>query len=95
MPDNNALWLSEKRGALEIKPAPYTAPGANEIVIRNRAVAINPVDTMTQAIGDFIFPWLTYPAIFGSDVAGEVVEILAADGQMVDFDQTLLHVRRC
>ena len=28
MPDNNALWLSEKRGALEIKPAPYTAPGA-------------------------------------------------------------------
>ncbi len=30
-----------------------------------------------------------------ADVAGEVVEILAADGQMVEFDQTLLHVRRC
>ncbi len=29
-----------------------------------------------------------------SEVAGEVVEILAADGAMVEFDQTLLNVRR-
>ena len=91
MPDNNALWLSEKRGALEIKPAPYTAPGANEIVIRNRAVAINPVDTMTQAIGDFIFPWLTYPAIFGSDVAGEVVEVGAGVTRFRPGDRVFGH----
>ena len=29
-----------------------------------------------------------------SEIAGEVVEILAADGTMVEFDQALLHVRQ-
>jgi NADPH:quinone reductase-like Zn-dependent oxidoreductase len=30
---------------------------------------------MMPSMGGFITPWLTYPAIVGSDVAGEVVEI--------------------
>jgi NADPH:quinone reductase-like Zn-dependent oxidoreductase len=60
---------------LRIGPAAYTRPGTNEIVVRNRAVAINPIDWLLQSVGDIIFPWLRYPLILGSDVAGEVVEV--------------------
>jgi len=75
MPANMALWLSAKRGELEIKPAPYPTPRDTEIVVRSRALAVNPVDAMMRSVGDFVFPWLKYPAIFGTDVAGEVVEV--------------------
>ena len=76
MPTNTAAWLTaDKANPLEVKEAPYTKPGENEIVIKNGAVAINPVDWATQARGNAIFSWLTYPTILGSDVAGQVVEI--------------------
>ncbi len=74
-PSNNAAWLPAKRAEFEIKPAPYTSPRGNEIVVRNRAVAINPLDWLTQSMGDIFFPWIKYPFIAGSDVAGEVVEV--------------------
>jgi len=45
MPSNTAAWLTaEKATPLEVKPAPYTPPRENEIVVRNRAVAINIID---------------------------------------------------
>jgi NADPH:quinone reductase-like Zn-dependent oxidoreductase len=75
MPTNNAAWLVTHRTPLEIKQAPYTSPAEGQLVIQNRAVAINPVDWGTQIMGDKIFPWLKAPYILGSDVAGEVVEI--------------------
>ena len=59
----------------EIKSAPYTSPKSNEIVVRNHALAINPVDWILKEQGTFAFPWLKYPIILGSDVAGEVVEV--------------------
>jgi NADPH:quinone reductase-like Zn-dependent oxidoreductase len=91
MPSNVALWLSAKRSRLEVKPAPYPAPRDNEIVVRNRAVAVNPVDALMQSIGDLVFPWLKYPAIFGSDVAGEVVEIGSAVTRFRVGDRVLGH----
>ncbi|WYZ35948.1 hypothetical protein EsH8_X_000595 [Colletotrichum jinshuiense] len=76
MPTNQAAWLTAKKAKpLEIKPAPYTPPGENEIVIRNRAVAINPVDWSKQICGDIMLGWVKYPCILGNDVAGEVVEV--------------------
>ncbi len=75
MPANTAAWIPVKRARLEVKAAPYTPPGDDEIVVRNHAVAINPVDWMLQAVGDLIFGWIKYPAILGSDLAGEVVEV--------------------
>jgi len=74
VPTNAALWLPAKLAALRVGPAPYTEPGENQIVVRNRAVAINPVDSLTQSIGSFVYPWLKYPFILRSDVAGDVVE---------------------
>ena len=75
MPSNFAAWLpAAKAKSLEVKPAPYTPPGDNEIVIKNGAVAINPVDWAVQQMGDDLFK-LEYPFIGGNDVAGEVVEV--------------------
>jgi len=44
MPDNAAAWLTAKHAKLEVKPAPYRSPGKNEIVVKNGAVAVSPVD---------------------------------------------------
>ena len=75
MPDNQALWLNAKRAPLTVGPAPYTAPRADEIVVRVRAVAVNPFDRALQSLGDLFTPWVAYPFVVGTDVAGEVVEV--------------------
>jgi NADPH:quinone reductase-like Zn-dependent oxidoreductase len=89
--ENEALWLSAKRGSLHIGPAPVTAPGANEILIRNRAVAVNPIDRLLPVMGDLIAPWLTYPTIPGSDVAGEVLAVGNAVTRFKVGDRVLGH----
>ncbi|KAM0271441.1 hypothetical protein ACHAQH_009061 [Verticillium albo-atrum] len=48
------------------------SPGPGEIVIRSRAVAINPLDWHMQDWGVFVKEW---PSIFGCDVAGEAHEV--------------------
>ncbi|OHF00880.1 zinc-binding dehydrogenase [Colletotrichum orchidophilum] len=76
MPTNQAAWLTAKKAKpLEVKAAPYTPPAQNEIVIRNRAVAINPVDWFKQETGDILYEWVKYPCILGNDVSGEVVQV--------------------
>ncbi|RBP10386.1 alcohol dehydrogenase-like protein [Roseiarcus fermentans] len=75
MPENNSLWLAAKRAPFTVGPAPYTAPRSNEIVVRVRAVAVNPMDRLQQTMGDIVTPWTPYPFVDGSDVAGEVVEV--------------------
>jgi NADPH:quinone reductase-like Zn-dependent oxidoreductase len=76
MPSNQAAWLSAKSAKpLEVKSAPYTPPGENEIVVKNGAVAINPLDWFKQAAGNMMFSWIKYPFVMGSDLAGEVVEV--------------------
>lgn len=75
MPENEALWLPAKGAAFRRGPAPQTPPQAGELLVRTRAVAVNPVDRLIPVIGGFVYPWLSYPAILGSDVAGEVVAV--------------------
>jgi NADPH:quinone reductase-like Zn-dependent oxidoreductase len=75
MPSNTAAWLRAKYAKLEVGPAAYTPPRQNELVVRNHAVAINPVDWGIQRLGGALFNWIKLPAIIGSDVAGEVVEV--------------------
>lgn len=76
MPSNQAAWLSAKSARpLEVKPAPYTRPGENEIVVKNSAVATNLFEWFKQAVGEMMFSWIKYPFIMGSDLAGEVVEV--------------------
>jgi NADPH:quinone reductase-like Zn-dependent oxidoreductase len=76
MPTNKALYLPYKKAPhFEVKLAPYPSALADRIVVKNYAIAINPADWILQEKGDFIFTWLKYPCVFGSDVAGEVVEV--------------------
>lgn len=88
---NQALWLTAKSGSLQIGPAPVTVPGANEILVRNHAVAVNPVDRLLPLMGGFIAPWLTYPTVPGSDVAGEVVAVGRAVTRFKVGDRVLGH----
>jgi NADPH:quinone reductase-like Zn-dependent oxidoreductase len=74
MPQNTALWLPRRGAAFKVGPAPYTPPGPDEVVVRVRAVAVNPVDGIPGPAYRLIMPWLRFPAIIGGDVAGEVVE---------------------
>jgi len=89
MPTNKAAWLRAKGAKLEVGPAPYTPPRANEIVIKNHAVAINPVDWAIQVAK--LFRWIQFPTILGSDVAGEVVEVGSAVTRFVVGDRVFGH----
>lgn len=73
---NKAAYLTApKAKPLKIDDAPYTPPKAGEITVRNRAIAVNPVDRIKQDSGNFLYGWLKYPIILGFDLAGEVVEV--------------------
>ncbi|KAH6854709.1 chaperonin 10-like protein [Chaetomium sp. MPI-CAGE-AT-0009] len=75
-PQNQAAWLTAaKAKALSVGPAPYPTPGPGQIVIRNGAVAINPVDWHKQLLGDVLLSHIGYPFIQGGDTAGTVVEV--------------------
>ena len=68
-PKNQAAWLPKAGSPLEVGEAPMPTAGAGEIVIKNAAIAINPLDWHMQDAGVFVQQW---PAILGCDVAGEV-----------------------
>lgn len=68
---NKASWLPEPKQQLKVDSAEYYKPGAGEILVKNAAVAVNPVDWKVQDSGHYIKKW---PNVLGCDVAGEVVE---------------------
>ncbi|KAK5167154.1 uncharacterized protein LTR77_007884 [Saxophila tyrrhenica] len=70
--NNQAAWIDGKAAQLRVAEAPMPKAEAGQIVIRNKAIAINPVDWKIQDYGLFIQQW---PAVLGEDVAGEVVEV--------------------
>jgi NADPH:quinone reductase-like Zn-dependent oxidoreductase len=78
--ENLALW-TPRRGAA-FTPIPHATAG--EVVVRVRAVAVNPVDAMSSLASRLVLPWLRYPAVLGYDVAGDIVEVgPAVDGHTV------------
>jgi formyltetrahydrofolate deformylase len=75
MTDNIAAWLPGNGRALEVGAAGAPSAGPGQLVVRNRAVAVNPVDWIVQSVGTMAYRWLSHPAVLGEDVAGEVVEV--------------------
>jgi NADPH:quinone reductase-like Zn-dependent oxidoreductase len=71
-PANQAAWLKQANTPLEVGPAPMPIAGPNEIIVKNAAIAINPIDWHQQDAGVFV---QQFPAIIGCDVAGEVHEV--------------------
>ncbi|MFF5405089.1 zinc-binding alcohol dehydrogenase family protein [Streptomyces misionensis] len=88
---NTALWLPKRSARFEVGAAPYTPPATNEVVVRVRAVAVNPVDGIPGFLYRFALPWLTFPAVVGSDVAGEVVETGPGVTRLRPGDRVLGH----
>jgi NADPH:quinone reductase-like Zn-dependent oxidoreductase len=77
MPTNRAAVITESKGyPLQIEAADYPKAGAGQVVVKNAALAINPLDWMMQMQGTaLMYSWLKYPSVLGADAAGEVVEV--------------------
>ena len=71
VPRNQAAWLHKADTPLQVGDAPLPTAGTGEIVVKNAAVTINPLDCHMQDAGVFVQQW---PTIFGCDVADEVYE---------------------
>jgi NADPH:quinone reductase-like Zn-dependent oxidoreductase len=71
-PKNFAAYLTAPSTPLEVRETPMPTAGLGEVVVKNAAVAINPLDNHMQDHGVFVQQW---PAIFGCDVAGIVHEV--------------------
>lgn len=86
---NTAAWqVSAKSRPFKVDSAPIVDPETHEILVRNQAVAINPLDADLQATARFP---MDYPTIFGQDVAGEVVAIGSGVNRFATGDRVVGH----
>ncbi|KIW93555.1 uncharacterized protein Z519_06160 [Cladophialophora bantiana CBS 173.52] len=70
--ENSAAFLDGPRQSLRVGLASVRKPAVGEMLVKNHAVAINPIDAIIQDLGIFVQQW---PTILGHDIAGEVVEV--------------------
>lgn len=70
---NQAAYLTgPKVKPFEVKDSPMPAPENDEIVIRNRAIGINPADWAVQNMGILV---QQFPFVLGCDLAGDVYQV--------------------
>jgi NADPH:quinone reductase-like Zn-dependent oxidoreductase len=72
MASNKAAFLDGVGARLSVRDAPMPTAAAGRVVIKNKAVAVNPVDWKVQDYGAFVKSW---PFVVGEDFAGEIVEV--------------------
>ncbi|KAJ4475602.1 GroES-like protein [Lentinula aciculospora] len=72
MSQQKALLLEKAKGSFVVSDVPILKPGPGQLSIKVIAAALNPVDWKIQAWGLFM---KNYPAILGSDIAGDVEDI--------------------
>ena len=72
---NQAAVLKEEKARLTVEERPIPKPGPSDVVVKNHALATNPVDWKMQQFGIIIEK---YPVILGSDVSG-VVDAVGSD----------------
>jgi len=82
MPTNTAAWIDAPYADFTVRDSPYPVGSPTQIIVRVRAAAVNPLDSITQSNGRLMYRWLPYPAILGEDVAGVVVSV---GGQVTRF----------
>lgn len=85
MSQHKAALLDGPNLPLSVRAIATPEPGPDEVLIRVRAVAINPFDWKVQENGAFIESW---PTILGADIAGDVVAVGPhVDGTATKFSQ--------
>ncbi|KAF8643159.1 hypothetical protein AX16_009202 [Volvariella volvacea WC 439] len=67
-----ALFVDAPHGNLVIADREVDTPAAGELLVKVRSTALNPVDWKIQKWGWFVNE---YPAVLGTDVAGDVVKV--------------------
>lgn len=72
MPEQKALYLTERFGAFAVGNAPIYAPGPGKLLIKVESAGLNTADWSIQAYGILI---KEYPTILGMDVAGTVAKV--------------------
>ncbi|KAH8665395.1 chaperonin 10-like protein [Ilyonectria robusta] len=89
MVQNEAAWItSPSEYPFTVKEGPNPTAGAGEIVIKNAAVSINPVDWKIQTHGSYLS---RYPFILGEDAAGFVEEVGAGVTRFKKGDRVVAH----
>ena len=64
-----ALFIQSKQGPFVLGTRDVPTPPPGEVLIKVQATSLNPVDWKIQVYGAFVE---SYPAIVGTDIAGEV-----------------------
>lgn len=72
---NSAAIIKQAKERIIVEKRDVPGPQASEILVKNRAVAVNPVDWKVQSSGHFI---TKYPIVLGSDICG-TVEAVGSD----------------
>ncbi|EHK22920.1 uncharacterized protein TRIVIDRAFT_28956 [Trichoderma virens Gv29-8] len=86
---NEAAWITAPgEYPLAVKEAPKPSAKPGEIVIKNVAVSINPVDWKIQSHGRYLSQ---YPFILGTDAAGFVEEVGAGVTRFKKGDRVIAH----
>ncbi|KAJ0110259.1 hypothetical protein J7T55_000692 [Diaporthe amygdali] len=89
MSQNKAAWLDGKDvRPLAVRPADMPKPGPSEVIVKNHAVAINPLDWKMQDDGSYVG---TFPNVIGTDIAGEVYEVGSEVKNFKIGDRVLAH----
>jgi NADPH2:quinone reductase len=85
-----AIRVSEYGGpsVLKLEEVPAPQPGPNQVLVRNRAVGINPVDTYLRSNTDNRGPKLPYTP--GSDAAGTVEAVGAGASSVKPGDRVYI-----
>ncbi|KAH7144150.1 chaperonin 10-like protein [Dactylonectria estremocensis] len=89
MVQNEAAWITlRSEYPFTVKEGPKPTAGTGEIIIKNAAVSINPVDWKIQAFGRYLSQ---YPFILGEDAAGFVEEVGVGVTRFKKGDRVVAH----
>jgi len=69
---NQAAWLPSEKATLKVDNAEMYEPTADQLLVKNAVIALNPIDAKIQKFA--IFP-LRYPSILGISFAGVVERV--------------------
>lgn len=89
---NYAAWIQSPETSLDVATAPFPREklGEDDVVIKNGAVAVNPVDWKVQDAASNPFG-LSFPNILGEDVAGVVVDVGSKVKHVQVGDRVIAH----
>ena len=85
---NKSAFVDEAGKPLRIGEAAMPKPGANDIIVRNHAFAINTIDPSQAETGFMI---KQYPAVIGHDLAGEVTDVGSSVARFKKGDRIIGH----